>query len=122
MGLQKYEELTVWQKAMDIAVEVYGLVKSLPSEELYVLSNQMRRAAVSIPSNIAEGQERGTTKDFIKYLHIAKGSKAELETQLLICVRLDFLAQSQIQTAQGLLAEVGKMLNALIRSLSVKLA
>ena len=122
MNLQKYEELTVWRKAMDLVVEVYGLVKSLPSEELYVLSNRMRRAAVSIPSNIAEGKERGTTKDFIKYLHIAKGSKAELETQLLICVRLDFLAQSQIQTAQGLLAEVGKMLNALIRSLSEKLA
>ena len=122
MGLQKYGELTVWQKAMDIVVEVYGLVKSLPGEELYVLSNQMRRAAVSIPSNIAEGQERGTTRDFIKYLYIAKGSKAELETQLLICVRLNYLEQSQIQMAQGLLAEVGKMLNALIRSLSEKLS
>ena len=119
--MQKYEELTVWQKAMDIVVEVYVLAKSLPGEELYVLSNQMRRAAVSIPSNIAEGQERGTTKDFIKYLHIAKGSKAELETQLLICVRLNYLDQAQIRMTQGLLAEVGKMLNALIRSLSEKL-
>ena len=122
MSLQKYEELTVWQKAMDLVVEVYGLVKSLPGDELYVLSNQMRRAAVSIPSNIAEGQERSTTRDFVKYLHIAKGSKAELETQLLICVRLRYLTQPQTQAAQHLLVEIGKMLNALIRSLSAKLS
>jgi four helix bundle protein len=118
MGLKSYDELTVWQKAMDLVVEVYELVKLLPGEELYVLSDQMRRAAISIPSNIAEGQERSTTRDFIKYLHIAKGSKAELETQLLICVRLHFLTQLQIQSARVLLVEIGKMLNALIRSLS----
>ena len=122
MGLQKYEELTVWQRAMDLVVEVYMLARLLPSEELYALSNQMRRAAVSIPSNIAEGQERSTTRDFIKYLHIAKGSKAELETQLLICVRLLYLSQPQIQLAQGLLAEIGKMLNALIKKLTDKLS
>ena len=120
--MQKYEELTVWQKAMELVLEIYGLAKLLPSEELYVLSNQMRRAAVSIPSNIAEGQERSTTRDFIKHLHIAKGSKAELETQLLICVRLQYLTQTQIHSAQVLLAEIGKMLNALIRSLSAKLS
>jgi four helix bundle protein len=122
VGLQKYEELTVWQRAMDLVVEVYMLARLLPSEELYALSNQMRRAAVSIPSNIAEGQERSTTRDFIKYLHIAKGSKAELETQLLICVRLQYLSQPQIQLAQGLLAEIGKMLNALIKKLTDKLS
>jgi four helix bundle protein len=122
MGLQKYEDLVVWQKAMDLVVEVYKLVKSLPDEELFVLSNQMRRSAVSIPSNIAEGHERSTTKDFIKFLHIAKGSKAELETQLQICTRLDYLTQAQIDMAQGLLVEVGKMLNSLIRSLSEKLS
>ena len=122
MGLKSYDELTVWQKAMDLVVEVYELVKLLPGEELYVLSAQMRRAAISIPSNIAEGQERSTTRDFIKYLHIAKGLKAELETQLLICVRLQYLTQPQIQVAQGLLAEIRKMLNAFIRSLSAKLS
>jgi len=121
LPVQKYEDLTVWQKAMELAAEIYGIVKLLPNEELYVLSDQMRRAAVSIPSNIAEGQERNTTKDFIKYLFIAKGSKAELETQLLICARLQYLTHSQIATAQGLLIEIGKMLNALIRSLSMKL-
>ena len=81
----------------------------------------MKRAAVSIPSNIAEGQERNTTKDFINHLYIAKGSKGELETQLLACVRLKFLTQLQIVAAQDLLVEVGKMLNALIQSLSSKL-
>jgi len=107
---------------MDLVVEIYGIVKLLPSEEVYALSNQMRRAAVSIPSNIAEGQGRNTTKDFIKHLYIAKGSKGELETQLLICVRLKYLAQSQIGAAQTLLVEIGKMLNALIQSLSSKLS
>ena len=121
MSLQKYEDLIVWQKAMDLVAEVYKIVKLLPNDELYALSNQMRRAAVSIPSNIAEGQERNTTKDFINYLFIARGSKAELETQLLICVRLRYLNQSQIETAQGLLIEIGKMLNAIIQSLSAKL-
>jgi four helix bundle protein len=122
VGLHSYEELTVWQKAMDLVTEVYGLAKLLPGEELYVLSDQMRRAAVSIPSNIAEGQGRSTTRDFIKYLYIAKGSKAELETQLLICVRLQYLTQPQIQVAKGLIDEIGRMLNALIRSLSNKLS
>jgi len=121
LGVQKYEDLVVWQKAMDLVEEVYRLARSLPNEELYSLSNQMKRAAVSIPSNIAEGQERNTTKDFINHLFIAKGSKGELETQLLICVRLQYLAQAQIVSAQCLLCEIGKMLNALIKSLSSKL-
>ena len=121
MGLQKYEDLIVRQKAMDLVVEVYKLAKLLPSEEMYALSSQMKRAAVSVPSNIAEGQERNTTKDFINHLFIAKGSKGELETQLAICVRLQYLAQPQITPAQNLLREIGKMLNALIQSLSAKL-
>jgi len=121
LGVQKYEDLIVWQKAMDLVVEVYKIVKLLPNEEIYALSDQMRRAALSIPSNIAEGQGRNTTKDFIKYLYIAKGSTGELETQLLICVRLQYLTRSQIETAQSLLVEIGKMLNALIQSLSTKL-
>ena len=106
---------------MDLVAEVYKIAKLLPDEEKYALSDQMRRAAVSIPSNIAEGQERNTTKDFINHLYIARGSKGELETQLLICVRLQYLVQSQIEMAQGLLVEIGKMLNALIQSLSTKL-
>ena len=117
MGVQKYEDLTVWQKAMSLAVEVYKIIKLLPREEIYALADQMKRAAVSIPSNIAEGQERNSTKDFAKFLYIAKGSKAELETQLMLCVRLEYLTQSQTEVAQGLLSEIGKMLNALTRKL-----
>ena len=120
MSLQKYEDLIVWQRAMDLVIEVYKIAELLPGKELYLLSDQMRRAAVSIPSNIAEGQERNTTKDFIKHLYIAKGSKGELETQLLICTRLQYLTYSQMEVAQSLLSEIGKMLNALIHSLSVK--
>lgn len=122
VGVQKYEDLIVWQKAMDLVAEIYRIVKLLPKEEIYVLSDQMKRAAVSIPSNIAEGQERNTTKDFINHLYIAKGSKGELETQLLICVRLQYLTQDQIGAALDLLIEIGKMLNALIQSLSAKLS
>ena len=122
LGVQKYEDLIVWQKAMDLVEEIYSLAKLLPNEEVYALSSQMKRAAVSIPSNIAEGQERNTTKDFINYLYMAKGSKGELETQLLICIRLQYLTQLQINNAQSLLGEIGKMLNALIKSLSAKLS
>ena len=118
MGVQKYEDLIVWQKAMDLVVEIYKLAKLLPDEEMYVLSGQMKRAAVSIPSNIAEGQERNTTKDFVKFLYIAKGSKAELETQLLICVRLSYLTQAQVEASQNLLAEIGRMLHSLVQKLA----
>ena len=108
-----YEELKVWQKAMDLVVEIYRIVKSLPKEETYALSDQMRRAAVSIPSNIAEGQQRQTTKEFKHFLSIAKGSVAELNTQLYICSRLQYLSEEQLQKAFDLADEVGKMISGL---------
>ena len=108
----------VWQKSMSLVEETYQLVKMLPKEELYALSDQMRRAAVSVPSNIAEGQARNSTKEFVNFLSISRGSLAELETQFMICVRLKYLTQSQIETAMSLCAEVGRMLNALIGKLS----
>ena len=113
MGVKSYKELIVWQKAMDLVGEVYKLVKFLPREETYALSDQMRRAVVSSPSNIAEGQERNSSKEFAQFLSIARGSKAELETQLCICVRLGYLTEDQIRIAGDLCAEVGKMLNAI---------
>ena len=118
MSVQSYRELVVWQKAMDLVAETYRLVKLLPREELFALSDQMRRAAVSVPSNIAEGQQRNSTKEFVNFLSIAKGSTAELETQFMICVRLKYLTQSQTETPLSLCAEVGRMLNALIGKLS----
>lgn len=114
MFVKSYQELIVWQKAMDLVEQIYCLVKLLPKEETYALSNQMRSSAVSIPSNIAEGQARSSTKEFANFLSIAKGSNAELQTQLMICVRLEYLNQSQVETAQNLCEEVGKMINAIL--------
>lgn len=119
MKIQSYKELTVWQKAMDAAVETYKVVKKLPKEETYSISDQMRRAAVSVPSNIAEGQGRISTKEFLHFLAIAKGSICELETQFLLCVKIGYLAQTDIQTAMNLLDEVGKMISVLSKKLKV---
>ena len=102
---------------MDLAVEVYKIIKLLPKEELYNLSDQIRRAAVSIPSNIAEGNQRNTTKDYVNFLYIAKGSNAELKTQLLLCQRLDYLTYDEIKPSVELCDEPGKMLNSLINKL-----
>lgn len=82
---KNYRELPVWQKAMQAAEDTYNIVKTLPKEEIFALSDQMRRAAVSIPSNIAEVNARGTNKEPVHFLYIAQGSRAELETQLELC-------------------------------------
>ena len=112
-----YKDLTVWQKAMDLTAEIYRITKKLPKEELYGLTNQMRRSAVSVPSNIAEGNGRASTGDYVRFLTIARGSVAEVETQLLIGVRLDFLSQEDIAAALSLIDEVGRMLNSMIKKL-----
>jgi four helix bundle protein len=117
MKSSNYKELKVWQKAMDLTVEVYKLVKLLPKEETYALSDQMRRAVVSIPSNIAEGQGRNSDKEFIQFLSIARGSLWELETQIEICLRIGYIDQSLTTNTNNLIAEISKMLNALSNSL-----
>ena len=89
MFAKDHKDLIVWQKSMDLLVEIYHFVKKLPKEETYALSDQMRRAAVSIPSNIAEGRGRSSEKDYLRFLFIARGSQAEIETQLFACVRLN---------------------------------
>ena len=116
--VQSFQDLIIWQKAMDLVIEVYNLVKELPKEEQYALSDQMRRAAVSIPSNIAEGQSRNSTKEFIQFLSVAKGSNAELQIQLSICVRLQYLKEDQVSNTLSISYEVGKMLNTIISKLS----
>ena len=118
MGVTDYRELIVWQKAMDLVEEAYILTKLLPRDELYGLTNQIRRAAVSIPSNIAEGNSRHTTQDYVRFLSIARGSKSEVETQLEICVRLNYLSKDQIIPAFALCDEIGKMLNSIIQKLT----
>lgn len=119
--IKDFKDLIVWQRAMELVTEVYRLVKKLPNEERFALSDQIRRSAISIPSNIAEGQGRNSTKEFIHFLSIAKGSKAELETQLLLCVKVNYLTNLEIKTFTTLIQEVGKMLNALQKSLKTKL-
>ena len=117
MHLQSYKDFQVWQRAMDLTVEIYKLVKLLPKEETYALSDQMRRAVVSIPSNIAEGQGRNSTKEFINFLTISRGSQNELETQLQICIRLNYITEKDAENALNLCEEIGKMLNSLIKKL-----
>ena len=115
--MSSYRDLTVWKKSMDLVTEIYRLVKFLPREETYALSDQMRRAAISIPSNIAEGQSRNSSKEFLQFLYIARGSKAELETQLLIAYRLNYLSDDQISSALAMCDDIGRMLHALINSI-----
>ena len=114
MSVQNYKDLIAWQKSMQLAKEVYLLTKKLPKEELFGLTNQLRRAVVSIFSNIAEGNGRLSRKEYLHFLSIARGSKSEVETQLLFCVELGYLQESDIETALGLCTEVSKLLNRLI--------
>ena len=113
-----YRELVVWQKSMVLVEQVYAIVRLLPVEERFALSDQMRRAAVSIPSNIAEGQAREAEREFAHFLSIAQGSRAELETQLELCTRLNYVSIDEIKPAYLTCQEVGKMLRTLIRKLS----
>ena len=115
-----YKELIIWQKSIDLAVKVYRLTEKLPEEELYGLTNQIRRAAISIPSNIAEGNARASTRDYLRFLSIARGSNAEVETQLLICVRLEYLTQEDVEAILSLLNEIERMLNSMIKKLRDK--
>lgn len=115
--MNSYRDLIVWQKARLLVKVVYLLVKKLPRQEQFALSDQIRRATVSIVSNIAEGYQRQTTKEYIQFLYMSYGSCAELETQLLLCQDLAYLAEQELQEAMKLLVEVEKMLNSLIRKL-----
>lgn len=119
--LKTYKELLVWQKAFRLCTAVYRVTKKFPVEERYGLTAQIRRAAVSIPSNIAEGYGRGTTRDYVRFLWIANGSLAELETQLLLAREFDYLSEENMHAASEDHAEVERMLAALIRSLEAKL-
>jgi four helix bundle protein len=110
-----YKDLIVWQKSMDLAKHVYAESKKLPKEELFGLVNQMRRAAVSIPSNIAEGSRRGTTKDLVQFLRIADGSLGELETQLLLAENV--YQRPLFNASKALVPEIQKMLAVLIKRL-----
>lgn len=117
MNSSDFRNLIVWQKAMDLTIAVYSLVKLLPREETYSLSDQMRRAAVSVPSNIAEGRGRNSEKEFVRFLVHARGSLWELSTQIEICERLHYINPSQSQVAKDLILEISKMIRSLSETL-----
>lgn len=113
--IESYKDLIVWQKSMRLAEEVYGLSESLPPSEKFGIISQMRRSAVSIPSNIAEGSRRGSSKDYRNFLIFAFSSGSELETQIELCKRLPLTKNLDYKSVDALLEEVMKMLNTLIR-------
>ncbi|HEV8356950.1 MAG TPA: four helix bundle protein [Gemmatimonadales bacterium] len=115
--VRSFRDLIVWQRGMDLAVEVYRLTDRLPRSEQFGLRVQARRAASSIPTNIAEGVGRGTTREYLRSLAIANGSLKELETQLTLGVRLQFYESDDAREAFRLAEEVSKMLGALMRTL-----
>ncbi len=113
---QAFQDLTVWQRAMEMTVSIYGLTKTFPKDELYGLTSQLRRASVSVASNIAEGRERGTEGEFRQFLGIAQGSIYEVQTQLLVARQLKMGNEALLQKAEALCIETSKMLGALIQS------
>ena len=115
--MNKFKDLIVWQKSIEIVTVIYSLTASFPKEEMYGISSQIRRCAISIPSNIAEGAGRGTPKDFSHFLDIAKGSSFELETQLLISLNLKYLNHDKYETIAAQLNEIQKMITGLQKSL-----
>ena len=119
MAAKNYSDLIAWQKAMDLVELIYKATAQFPKEEVYGLTNQLRRAAVSVPSNIAEGQGRGSANDFRRFLAISYGSLREVETQILISKRLHFLTDAQTERVMSLAGEVGRLINGLSNSLGV---
>jgi four helix bundle protein len=115
--MKDYKQLSVWQKTVDLAILIYNLSRKFPDDEKFGLTSQMRRAATSVPANIAEGWGRGTTKEYIQFLLIARGSLMELETHVIISRKLLYLSEEQFKDSQERVQEVGRMLNGLIHSL-----
>jgi len=113
-----YRDLVVWQKGIALSKLIYSLSRTFPSEEKFGVVSQMRRAVVSIPSNIAEGQARHTTGEFIQFLSHAEGSLAELDTQLHLAVELEFATEQQVSPCAALIGELRRMLNGLRRKLA----
>jgi four helix bundle protein len=115
--IRSHRDLVAWQKAMDLGIEVYRLTKTFPESERFGLISQLRRASVSVASNIAEGYGRGTTADYIRFLRASRGSLYEIDTQLLLAVRLEYIPKSAYDEILERLNECGRILAGLIRSL-----
>jgi len=119
MKIHSYKDLTVWQKAVDISLKIYKITKRFPQNEIYGITSQMRRCAISIPSNIAEGNMRGHKTEYVQFLRIAYSSSGELETQLLIAHRIGYLSEKDYTAINNYLDEIQRMLNKLISNLLV---
>ncbi|HSE11459.1 MAG TPA: four helix bundle protein [Rudaea sp.] len=117
----RYRDLVAWQRAMELVAKIYLTTALLPQDERFGLTSQLRRAAVSIPSALAEGHARSSTKEFVRYISIAMGSLAELETQLLICTKLQLLAEDAVHSLLMLCDEQSRILHGLRKSLASKL-
>ncbi len=115
--LNNYKELKVWEKAYKLCLDIYTVTKHFPKEEIYGLNSQIRRSAVSIPSNITEGYGRKTTSEYVRFLYIAYGSVCELETQTMISGDLDYIKKEKLQELREELGDVKRMIKAMIKSL-----
>ncbi|MFN3625063.1 MAG: four helix bundle protein [Hyphomicrobium sp.] len=116
-GIRSYRDLTVWQEAMTLAANIYGLTKSFPRDEVYGMTAQLRRSATSVPANIAEGYGREAVGSYVQFLKIARGSLREVETHLLLAQRVGLAAEPQVEPSLAQCDRVGKLLHGLIRSL-----
>jgi four helix bundle protein len=121
MAVQHYRELEVWQLAMKLAEECYTATRTYPKEELYGMTSQIRRAAASIPANIAEGQGREHTKEFLHHLSVARGSLMELETHLLLSQRVELLSQEKLDPLLALAERISRILSGLRKALEQRL-
>lgn len=115
--MSDFKNLTVWQKSIELSIDVYSYTKAFPKEEMFVLTSQIRRCSNSTPSNIAEGTSNRTNADFKRFLTIAPGSSYELETQLFLAYKLNYLSQEQYNLISNNLCHVQKMLQNLIKTL-----
>ncbi len=118
MKITSFRDLTVWQTSMKLVEDIYLLAGKLPADEKYGLSVQLKKAAISIPSNIAEGSGYGTNRQYVHHLRVALGSEAEVQTQLEIALRLRFVSAADIKPALERASQVGRMINGLLRSLA----
>ncbi|MBI1794423.1 MAG: four helix bundle protein [Chloroflexi bacterium] len=117
---RNYRDLIVWQNAIKLAKEIYKLTEKFPKHETYALADQIRRAVVSVPSNIAEGQARKTPADFRRFLYIALGSLAEVDTQLILAQEFNYLSKEDVDGMDGQIQELRKKLYALMNSLPAR--
>ena len=118
--MKTHKDLDVWKKSIEMVTKIYMLTRNFPKEELYGLTNQIRRAAVSVPSNIAEGSGRNSSKELLQFLYYATGSLSELETQLIISHNLGYLSNEQKQDIDTVFGNIFRMLSGLIQSLKKK--